>query len=110
MPNFERNLKQTATFWVPNGHDMFGKHTFSAPVQLPCRWENKSELFLDKKGQDRHSRAKVFLSSPVDLSGYLYLGTSAALDPLVVSGAYEIMMIIELPDLKNLKTLYVAML
>lgn len=108
MPNFEQNMRQTVTYWQSLGSDLFDKRTYAAPVTLPCRWEDKAELFKDYHGNEVTSRSKVFLSSDVKLSGYLYLGTSTAADPLTLVDAYEIMQVVRLPDLRNLKTLYVV--
>lgn len=110
VPNFERNLKQTATYWAPASTDIFGKVTYSAPQERACRWEDRQELFRDKAGQETTSRSKIFMALDADLDGYLYLGTSAASDPTTVAGAWEIRQIARLPDLRNLKTLYVAIL
>lgn len=110
MPNFERNLRQTATYWAPQSQDLFGKTTYDAPVQIPVRWEDKVELFRDKTGQEVASKSKVFLAQDIDLDGYLMLGTSFAADPLSEENAYEIRQVMRTPDLRNLKTLYVAML
>lgn len=110
MPNFERNLRQTATYWAPLGTDMFGKVTYAKPITLPVRWEDKAELFRDKLGQEVTSKARVFLASDIDLDGYLFLGISAVTDPLSLDKAFEIRQVNRTPDLRNLKTLYVAFL
>lgn len=108
MPNFERNLKQTVTYWEPTGSDLFGKATFSSPVTLSCRWEDIQEQFTDKLGQVTISRSKVYLASDINIDGYLFLGTSVASDPTEVAEAEEIRNIKRIPDLYNLKTMYVA--
>lgn len=111
MPNFERNLKQTLTYWAPTGvSDAFGKVTYASPVPLSCRWEDRIELFRDKRGQEFQSKAKVFLAVAIDLDGYLFKGTSAAADPTAVAGAYEVRQLLTTPDLRALKNMYVALL
>lgn len=110
MSGFERNLRQTATYWAQTGLDKYGKPTFSAPTTIACRWEDRQELFIDKRGQETLSRARVFFAQAVDLEGYLYLGESAATDPLTLQDAFEIQATKKTPDLRNLKSLYVAML
>ncbi len=112
MPNFERNLRQTCTYWGPQSQDQYGKTTFSAPVTKACRWEEKAELFIDKKMQEVTSKAKVFLvdDAAVDQEGYLYLGTSAAASPLGLADAFEIRALKRTPDLRNLKQMLVVML
>lgn len=110
MPNFERNLRQTCTYWAQTALNMSGKGTFATPVQLPCRWEDVAHLFLNKRGQEVTSRSRVFLAQDIDLQGYLMLGTSAAADPTTLVDAWEIQQVKVTPDLRNLKNLYVAML
>lgn len=110
--SFTRALQQTTTYWAPAdaSSDLYGKPTYSAPVQLPCRWENRVELVRSKSGQEIASQARVFLAQTVSLDGYLLLGTSSAVDPTLVTGAFEIQAISSIPDLRNLKTLTAAYL
>lgn len=108
MPNFERNLRQTATYWAPLGLDAYGKRTFAAPVQRPCRWEDKAETFIDKHGKQETSRSKVFFSLDLELNGHIFLGTSAVVDPTTLSDAWEIRNVFRTPDLRNNKQLFVA--
>lgn len=110
MPNIERNLRQTATYWAPGAEDSYGSRSYSAPVQLPCRWEDKTEMFIDKKGKESKSKSKVFFASDLQLDGYLLLGTSAETNPRNVANASEIRNVFRTPDLRNNTQLYVAIL
>lgn len=110
MSNFERNLLQVATYWAPDSEDLFGHKTYVAPIQLACRWEDVANTIRSKLGTELVSKSRVFLAQDISIDGYLFLGTSAALDPTVVAGAYEVQQIMRTPDLRNLKTLFVAML
>lgn len=92
------------------GEDVYGKRTFAPPASLACRWEEKAELFMNRFGEEVTSKSKVFLDTSVMLEGYLFLGTSTASSPLEVDGAYEIRGLQQIPDLRNLQTLTVAML
>lgn len=108
--NLARNLRQKATYWVSNGRDMFGKPTFTAPVSVMCRWEDLSELFIDKVGQEVTCKSKVFFDTDKDLQGYLFLGETAETDPLSLATAFEIRQIKRTPDLRAIQTLYVVYL
>lgn len=108
-PNFERNLRQTATFWAKTGTTTSGGSTFGAPQQLACRWEDIQEKIIDKYGQEVISKARVFFASSIDLEGYLLQGISNAADPRTVGGT-EIRNVKSVPDLRAIKTMYVAML
>lgn len=109
-PNFERNLLQDATYWVQTGTDLYNKGVFSAPVVLKCRWEDMSELFIDKTGQEVTCKSRVYFAVDIALEGYLLLGTSVATDPTSVVGAFEVRQVKRTVDLRNVKTLYAVYL
>ena len=111
MPNFERNLRQICTYWDVTGEkDMFGKSVFTAPVELPCRWEDINELFIAKNGQEVTSRSRVFLAQDISLEGYLMLGISVDPNPLNLSTAFEVRQVKAIPDLRSLKKLFTVYL
>lgn len=107
MTHFHRNLRQVATVWTKAGEDVFGNHTFTRSERA-CRWEDRSESILSKTGDETVSKAKVFFAEDIDVNGYLFLGTSTAADPSTVANAYEIRQVARVPDLRNIKTLYIA--
>lgn len=92
MREYTEDMHQAATYWAPAGNDGFGGVGFDAPEQLDpgVRWEDKAELFRDDKGREVMSSAVVYVPKPLEIRGYLYLGTSGASDPTTVSGAREI--------------------
>lgn len=106
----QRHLHQTLTYWPPGEDDRYGKHQSGAPVQLPCRWEDRTDEIQGKEGQQVTSRSRVFVEGDVDIDGYLYLGTSNAPDPSQVDGAYEIQAKAHQPDLRNVRELTVLYL
>jgi hypothetical protein len=78
-------LNQYAVYWgspVPNGR---GGFTFAAPVEIECRWEQKTELFISFEGHEERSQAVVWLDQDVDVNGYLWLGRLTALDSSAVT-------------------------
>lgn len=104
--NLASKLKQTCTYWAPTGQtDLYGKPVWSVPTTLSCRWENNQSQIMSKTGQEIVSKARVYLADPVDIDGYLFLGTSAALDPTLVIGAEDIQNVGTTPDLRNLQQL-----
>lgn len=107
MPNFERNLHQTCTYWAKSGSDQYNKPTFVSPVVMNCRWEDVSEKVIDKYGSEIVSKSKVFTAVELSAEGYLALGSHAlVVDPLALEGAYEIRQSKRLPDLRAVKMLY----
>lgn len=105
-----RKLNQSATYWAQTAQDVYGKGTFSSPTAKACRWEDSSELFIDKMGQEVTCKSKIFFAEDLALEGYLFLGSSAVSSPLDVPRAYEIRQIKRIPDIRNARTLYVVFL
>lgn len=87
---YRRNLHDTITYWAAGTKDKWGDETFSAPTSLTGRWENRTEQFLDFRGETRVSNALVYVDSEVELDGWIYLGTSSSTSPKSVDGAYSI--------------------
>ena len=108
MTSFSRHMKQTATYWAKTGTDTYGKPTFSAPATMQCRWEDRTQVIMNKGGKEIVSKARVFLADDISEEGFLYLGTSVAASPIGISGAYEIQAVGRQPDLRAVKTLHVA--
>lgn len=110
MPNYERNLTQTATYWEPDSEDKFGKKTFKDPVYICCRWEDRAEMVFDKTGQQVVTKSRVFFKQDISLDGYICLGEETTDDPTLLSNAYEVRQVARVPDLRNLTTLYTVYL
>jgi hypothetical protein len=99
-------LRQTATYWAPSGStDRYGKPTLAAPVQVSCRWEDKTSAVISKKGEEIISKSRVYLIQDIDIDGFLFLGTSASTDPASIDDAHEIQAVSKTPDLSNLQSL-----
>ncbi len=94
-----RNLVQTITYWAVGVPDGFGGETFTAPVSLKGRWEDRSDLFIDVSGNESHSEAVVYVDTDVEIGGYLLNDSSTASDPTVISGAREIRSFRKIPSL-----------
>lgn len=110
--SYTRAFVMTATWWAQVGKDQYGKPTFGTPTKVICRWEDRTDTIIDKKGQERVIKSRVFLegNTPVTEEGYLFLGDSNAASPLGLAKAYEVQGIKRTPDLRNLKQLVVAFL
>lgn len=87
MSMLSRLLKKSATFWPETTRDQYGDASFSAPVAIKVHWEDKIELFTDKKGEQIQSHAIIWTESALTVGGYLYLGTSVASNPESVTGS-----------------------
>ena len=83
-------LTQTATYWAPATADGFGGLSFAAPSAFLVRWQDATDLFQDADGEEFVSAAIVYTAAALAENGYLFLGTSAAADPLAQDAAYRI--------------------
>lgn len=94
---------QTITFWAVsvNGN---GDYTYSSPVTVAARWEDKQELFIDGNKQEVLSKAIVYTKEPIELLGYVAKGDHVATsDPTTVSGSYQVRGYGEVPSLNGRK-------
>lgn len=77
----QRMLKQVAVYWAPAGVDRKGQQTFAAAVEVPCRWDEQTEQFLDHNGNVALSKAKVYVGVDVQELGAVWLSSATADDP-----------------------------
>lgn len=92
---------QTATYWATPVADGYGGHTFTAPVSLTVRWEERTERFINPQGDPEYSRAIVILGQDVTVGGFLYLGSSAEADPTDVQNAFRIRAFEKVPNVQG---------
>ena len=109
IANFITRLcKQTAVYWGTPQDDGYGTFTTTDPVEIKCRWEDKSEVITmageDRKSREIVSKAQVWVLQDVDEQGYLFLGDlddlSSTLEenPESVDGAYKIQLFEKTPE------------
>jgi len=96
----DRRFPSAITYWAATP-DGYGGYTFTSPVAMTGRWENKTERTVDSNGVEIVCRSVVYLSADVAVEGFLYLGTSTSASPLSVTGAQQIRRFDKTPDLRN---------
>lgn len=73
--NFYGGYNQLATYWQQQSDtDDYGQYLFDVPVLLNVYWEDKQEMVITGKGENRMSKATVFIRQAVSLGDYLALG------------------------------------
>jgi len=105
-----RTCKQTAVYWAAPVADGWGGYTHDDPVEISCRWQEKTELISmrggGKKGEELVSNAQIYVTQDVVEEGYLFLGdlddladlsSSADDDPEGIDGAYKIIKFEKIP-------------
>ena len=114
MGLIQKMRRQDAVLFVRGAPDGMGGYAFAAPVQIKCRWEDTSELFINPTGQQETSRAKVYVDRDVAVGDYLWLGTVAQLPGSYgvehLHGCFRVRSFSKLPNMKAsefLRTAYV---
>jgi len=96
---------QTAVYWGNPVNDGYGGHTFDDPVEILCRWEDKTGTFMSNRGEQLYSKAEVYTLQDVDENGWLFLGELMDLDstsnPKAQDNAYEIKRFDKSPALRS---------
>lgn len=105
--------KQDAVYWGAPVDDGQGGFTWAAPVEIKCRWENISDLFIDDNGEQAVSKAEVIVDRIMEIGGYLWLGeldSTIPSDPMDLEEAYKIRSFESIPDIGNNIKVYTAIL
>jgi len=103
-----KNHKQDIVYWANPTPTKFGSFTYTAPVDLKGRWEDRQVVFMDKEGKELTSKSIIYLGQDIDLGGFLYLGTLASIasaidetHPKNVDGAEEIRGYTKIPNIRG---------
>lgn len=84
---------------TPNGR---GGKTFSSPVQVRGRWEQRQERVRDVKGDEYVGKHSIFLSADVAVGDYLVRGAQDGADPIVLGGV-EVKFFSKISDLNGVE-------
>jgi len=110
--NKETQYRMDMTYWAPGGgDDGYGKPILAAPVQFLGHWSDKDQTFLNARGEQIVSRATIHYPAKMTIvaDGWLCRGVHYELDPSVVPGAIIIRRTSEIPDIRNLEVIKMAM-
>jgi len=104
-----RYFPQEITWWARNATDKFGQYTYSAPVVIKGRWEEKNELFRNRAGDEEVSAAVVYVDRNIEVGDYLMLGVSKSMNVTLVD-AQEVKKFMSTPDIRTLSNVRKAIL
>jgi hypothetical protein len=111
---FKNKLKQKCVCWGTPSLVGNGEKTYPDPVELSCRWEDRSQLVRNKDGQEVMSKSTVYLGEAVALDSFLFLSTLADLPdgatPLSVKTARKLLALDSIPNTANTETIYIGYL
>ena len=114
MSIIKKMRKQQATWWERSATpDKWGRFTYSAPVQIDCRWDDVGVEFRDPKGQTVMSNSVVFPDRILSIGDMLKEGaveSDEPEDPTTVTAAYEIQRFDKTPNFRATETLFTAYL
>ena len=100
VPHFiKKHLVQDLTYWANPVPGATGTITFSTPVAIKGRLEEKNELIAEHPGEEVLSGGHAVTAIDVFEGEYLYLGTSAVADHRTVPGAMRILVVAKIPRL-----------
>jgi hypothetical protein len=105
---------QTAVYWASPVNDGYGTFTFDDPVEISCRWEDKSQVTISDmkrgslgQGKEITSDAEILVTQDLDKNGYLYLGSLSDLtdaekaNPATIEDARQILSVDKIPWIKS---------
>jgi len=78
---------QPAIYWGGATPDGYGGTTYTAPVQIYVRWQNKMKIVTDKDGKEITSSAEVLSPNRLNIQSHIMLGELK--DVLVSAGVYK---------------------
>lgn len=117
MSVISKMRKQFAVWWARNEPpDRYGRYTFAEPVEVACRWDDKSEQYKDRQGQLAYSTSTVYVDRVMHPGDRLMRGnleTDTPSDPLdeSISGlASEIVAFEHILNFKGTEPFYTAYL
>jgi len=104
-----RMRKGYAVYWAVSAANAYGGHSYVAPVEIRCRWDDEQSMVRDNEGNEVVSSATVYvdrdLTFAVDGWGYLYKGRLSSIsgdntDPTAIETARRILTYGEIESLK----------
>lgn len=118
MPGLSRIVarfaNQKLVYWAKAGSDEFGKPTFADPVEVACRWEDKTRMIVLPDERRVMASASILTSTELKAGGLVKKGTLAdwkALPsypkvPTERQGGHEIIHVDGTPDIKAVEYVY----
>ncbi len=106
MNMMSRRLKETITHWANAGSDGYGGYTWDTPVTMKARWQLTTILFKTPDGEERVSKAVVYVASDVVVGDYLAEGDQTATsDPTTLDDTWEIKQFNRNTNLRTIDTI-----
>ena len=115
VPAFTKKwLNQDLVYWEFKSNDGEGGFEFEDPVPLKGRYEKKTEQVMTSGGEEKVSRARVFVDQELLEGSYIYVGTlqddAIGLDqsPEKTLGSMRVLASDVIPSWNGRTSLYIA--
>lgn len=102
--SMSRKLHQSITYWAVAGVDKYSAETFSAPVLIAGRWEDRQDQVMLPTGELSVSKAIVFVDREIELDGYLAEGDYTAQNDPTLAGAKVVRAFVSIPSMRSNET------
>jgi hypothetical protein len=111
----DRWYKEDITYWAPlPGDSGYGSQNLAEPVTFRGRWEDKEQAILSSKGEEVVSKAQIYYPPYLEIvpDGWVARGRYddllAPTPPASIAGAFIVRQTTEIPDMRNLNVVKVA--
>lgn len=74
------------TYWAPDSENEYGVASFSDPIHINGRWEDRAELVRSPSGDEFTSKSVVFLDTDIQPDGYIARGHVETANPHEANG------------------------
>lgn len=99
---FKSLMNQYVTYWKQTGLNDYGYPTFTNPVTVKGRWEDRVSLVDQQQGgQMLTSNSRVWLDVDLDQGDYVYNGKASSSTPL--AAARKIIRGVNIPSIDGLR-------
>lgn len=98
-----QSLKQKAVLWAFSAYEADGTPKVVTGVEIPVRWEFKTQDVIDSQGRTIRSDAFAMLDRDVVVHSLMWLGASADLpaDLADITDVYEVFSFRKIPTIKG---------
>jgi hypothetical protein len=104
--------KETFVYWALKGQDVYGQAIYEAPVELTCRWDDKTQEIQLADRTYVVSRAELITEVRIREGGMIKRGALNTIpyqdDPKRNEDVYEVLKTGEVPTINYRRRLYEA--
>lgn len=105
--------KEVLTYWAPMEEtNEYGEPQFEAPVQMSCRWDDKTQEIIQQDGTVVHGKVQLITQEKLKVGGIVIRKSLEEItymaDPRTNPEAYKVMVVMETPTINYRARMYEA--